>query len=158
MKMAIEYWWSDTDSWKPKYSEKKLYQCLSVHQKSHLDLLGIEPIHPLIIGLTLFGRFASIYWSIFMGISFCSYALFISRPHFQELKYGVKQGGLSVWKFSSRLVVSTHLLHRQQQCKNYSSVNSGTLYESCVTHKHTMWERRIVVILKQVVNIQTIVL
>ena len=93
-----------------------------------------------------------------MGISFFSYALFISRPHFQELNYGVKQGGLSAQKFNFRLVVSTHILHCQRQCKNFDSVNSGTLYESFVTYKHTTWVRRIVVILKQVVNIQTIVL
>jgi len=43
MKMSIEHLWSNTDSWKPKYWEKKLYQCLSVHQKSRSNFLRIEP-------------------------------------------------------------------------------------------------------------------
>jgi hypothetical protein len=25
--MVKEHWWNDTDRWKPKYSEKNLFQC-----------------------------------------------------------------------------------------------------------------------------------
>jgi hypothetical protein len=38
----MEHWWNDTDSGKPKYSDKYLPQYDTVHHKSYIDGPGIE--------------------------------------------------------------------------------------------------------------------
>lgn len=40
--MSMQHWWNDSDSRKPKYLEKNLFQCHSVHHKSQMDRLQWE--------------------------------------------------------------------------------------------------------------------
>jgi len=40
--MGMNGWWNDTDRGKPKYAEKTLSHCHSVHHKSHMIFSGIE--------------------------------------------------------------------------------------------------------------------
>jgi hypothetical protein len=37
LSFVMEHQWNETDRRKPKYSEKNLFQCHFVHQKSHMD-------------------------------------------------------------------------------------------------------------------------
>jgi hypothetical protein len=39
----MEHWWSDTVKRKVKYLEENLSEFQFVHNKSHVDWLGIEP-------------------------------------------------------------------------------------------------------------------
>lgn len=41
--MNMEHWWSDTVKRKVKYLEENLSEFQFVHNKSHVDWLGIEP-------------------------------------------------------------------------------------------------------------------
>jgi hypothetical protein len=41
--MGMEHWWNDTDRRKPKYWERNLSHCHSVHQKCHTKWPWIEP-------------------------------------------------------------------------------------------------------------------
>jgi hypothetical protein len=47
----MEHRWNETDRGKPKYSEKNLSQCHSVHHKSHMDWHGIETGPPQFEGM-----------------------------------------------------------------------------------------------------------
>jgi hypothetical protein len=44
--VLMEHRWNEIDRGKPKYSEKNLSQCHFSHQKSNMDLPGIEPGPP----------------------------------------------------------------------------------------------------------------
>jgi len=43
MKINTEHWWNDTDRRKPKYSDRNLSQCQSVHYESNTNWPGIDP-------------------------------------------------------------------------------------------------------------------
>jgi hypothetical protein len=43
---VMEHRWNEIDRGKPKYSGENLSQCHFVHNKSHMDRLGIEPGPP----------------------------------------------------------------------------------------------------------------
>ena len=45
MNMKLVYWWTSNSQQKMKYSEGRLFQCHSVHQKFRMDFSGIE-LHP----------------------------------------------------------------------------------------------------------------
>lgn len=47
LKMGIERWWNDTDSGRPKCSQKNLSHCHIAYHKSHMDWPEIEPGPPL---------------------------------------------------------------------------------------------------------------
>jgi hypothetical protein len=42
MNMKLVYWWTDNSQQRMKYSERRLFQCQSVHQKFRIDYTGIE--------------------------------------------------------------------------------------------------------------------
>jgi Zn-finger protein len=44
--LVMEHRWNEIDREKPKYSVKDLSQCHFVHNKSHMELNGIEPGPP----------------------------------------------------------------------------------------------------------------
>jgi len=46
MMISMEHWWNDADRGKPKYWEKILPHCHSVHHKSHGTRPGMEPGSP----------------------------------------------------------------------------------------------------------------
>jgi len=43
MEMGVERWWDGPGRGKQEYWEKNMSRCQFVHQKSHIDLPGIEP-------------------------------------------------------------------------------------------------------------------
>ena len=43
MNMSMGNSWNDSHREKPKYSKKYLFQCLSLHHKSHMDYAAIKP-------------------------------------------------------------------------------------------------------------------
>jgi hypothetical protein len=46
MEVSTEHWCNKNDRGEPKYSEKNLAQCQFLHQKSHTDCSGTEPVPP----------------------------------------------------------------------------------------------------------------
>lgn len=46
MRMTMAHWRSDTNMRKPKHLEKTLFQCHSIHYKSHKDWPGMETEPP----------------------------------------------------------------------------------------------------------------
>jgi hypothetical protein len=42
MEMSLEYWWNDIDRGKPKDAKTKMSRFHFVHDRSHIDLSGIE--------------------------------------------------------------------------------------------------------------------
>lgn len=43
MEMSVEHWWNNTDGVKPKYLEKNVSHCQSLHHKFYVDWRETEP-------------------------------------------------------------------------------------------------------------------
>jgi hypothetical protein len=54
--MYMENWWNYNDTGKTKYKQQNLSQCHTVHQISHTDWLGIEPLASAVTGRRLPAR------------------------------------------------------------------------------------------------------